>query len=164
MSSTPLRQPTLRVPYQTVLAERVVEFDAIGLRVRIEAFFQTSTAGFVIPIVCALDSGASVSIMSIELAESYRLPIPIGPELLIPTTTASGSGSMRVIPGRVRLWLNPNQEGYPYDWPMMFRVDGSLRTPPIIGLGGVVKTCRWTFSGEFSKQAPHGTVQLEDLR
>jgi hypothetical protein len=46
----------------------------------------------------------------------------------------------------------------------MFHVGGSLATPPILGLGGVISTCRWTFDGRYSPNTPYGSLKLNDIR
>ena len=71
---------------------------------------------------------------------------------------------MRVRPGRIRGWWTDDLHGYPFDWPVLFRVGTPLGVPPILGLGGILKTCRWTFDGSYSPDAPYGTLTLEDIR
>jgi len=71
---------------------------------------------------------------------------------------------MRVRPGRIRAWWNEERLGYPFDWPILFRVDAPLDIPSILGLGGIVKTCRWTFDGTFTTASPYGYLALDDIR
>jgi len=37
-------------------------------------------------------------------------------------------------------------------------------TSPLLGLGGVVKTCRWLFDGTPSPHGDYGHLLLEDIR
>jgi len=69
-----------------------------------------------------------------------------------------------VVPGRIRLWLNQDLQGYPFDWPVLFRVDSPVGVPSILGLGGVIHTCKWTFDGSYSIDSPYGFLSLDDIR
>ena len=67
-------------------------------------------------------------------------------------------------PGRIRGWWNDNQQGYPFDWPVLFRVNAPIGVPPLLGLGGIVKTCRWILDGTYALDSPYGYLILEDIR
>jgi hypothetical protein len=50
------------------------------------------------------------------------------------------------------------------DWPVFIRMDDPPGAPPLLGLGGVVGLCRWTFDGTPTPDAPFGTFTLDDIR
>jgi hypothetical protein len=118
-----------------------------------------------VPLAFVVDSGASFSFISLELAQFRRVPVPPAEaEIVIEMRSASGTAPVRVRPGRVRAWLGDELRGYPFDWPVLFRVDAPVGVPSILGLGGIVRTCRWTLDGTHSLAAPYGTLALEDIR
>lgn len=163
-SASALRQPLVREPLVPVLADRVGALDVIGLRSRVTLQIVTESAATV-PLPFVVDSGASFSLISLELAQLRRVPVPpVEAEIEIEMRTASGTATVRVRPGRVRAWLGDELRGYPFDWSVMFRVDAPVSVPSILGLGGIVRTCRWAFDGTHSLDAPYGTVTLEDIR
>ncbi len=159
------RQPIQRVPLSPATLDRVNVLEVVGLRCRLTLHLSLDNRPKpkLLPVV--VDSGASYSFIGLDVAEAHRIPTPPPEsETEIPLKTASGTISIRVRPGRIRAWLNAASEGYPFDWPVLFRVDGPEGVPPILGLGGVVNTCRWTFDGSYSIESPYGHLTLEDIR
>jgi hypothetical protein len=164
-SANALHQPTLRIPFVTTQLDRIDILGVIGLSSRVTLHLERGTGPKPTPYPFAVDSGASYSLMSLELAQRDRLPIPPPEaELELPLRTAQGTTPFRVRPGRIRAWWNNQLRGYPFDWPVLFRVGAPLDVPSILGLGGVVKTCRWTFEGSYSIDSPYGYLTLEDIR
>ncbi len=112
-----------------------------------------------------MDSGASYSMMDLREARSIGLDTRLAqPEVDLSLTTAAGGRTLCVRPGRIRCWWSASLQGYPFDWPILYRVNTSPDVPPVLGLGGVVKTCRWTFDGTPSPNFPYGFLALEDIR
>jgi len=163
--SSQLRQPPINVPIVTSRSPDPVVLGMIGLRSRVFLQLETTFTSQATSVPFVVDSGASYSIMSLALAEesSIRVP-PFEAELQLPLQTVSGSISMRVRPGRIRGWWHPERTGYPFDWPVLFRVDAPPSVPSILGLGGVVKTCQWLFDGTYSPESPYGSLTLHDTR
>ena len=161
----PLRQPMRRLPLVPLGIHRVQDSGVVGLRCRARLHLAVDSGSTPTPVSFVVDSGASYSMMSLDFAECRQITINLlGPEIVLQPTTAQGTTPMLVRPGRVRAWWNDELSGYPFDCPILFRVGAPAAVPPILGLGGVVKTCRWTFEGEHSLEAPYGCLQLEDMR
>jgi hypothetical protein len=164
-SASALHQPKQRIRLLPVLENRAEVFGVIGLRTQVSLHVEAVRGAVPVPLPFVIDSEASCSIISLELAASRRIPVPPPEaETDLYLRTAQGTTSVRVRPGRVRLWWDRSLQGYPFDWPVLFRVRGPVDVPSTLGLGGVVKTCRWTFDGTFSPDTPHGSLMLEDTR
>jgi hypothetical protein len=162
-SSTPIHQPSRKVAFIPTLMNQAETLGAIGLKCRLELWLDAGKEPK--PVSFVVDSGASYSIVGLTFAQVRKIPVPPPQsEVEIPLLTAKGSGRIRVRPGRVRAWWSDTLEGYPFDWPVLFRVDTPIEVPSILGLGGVVKVCRWTFDGGYSPDAPFGNLLLEDVR
>ena len=160
--ATNLRQPSVRVSYG-YSTDRVATLGMVGLRCRINLHLVTDMGAVADPLSFVVDSGSSYSLIDLELAASRFLPVPPA-ELDLELRTTRGLVTLRVRPGRIRGWWNAERRGYPFDWPVLFRVGGSLGSPSILGLGGVVKTCSWHFDGRYSPDAPYGAFTLDDGR
>lgn len=80
--------------------------------------------------------------------------------------TATGRDTVTVRPGRIRAWWNPQLVGDPFDWPILFNTAPANRRgrKPVLGLGGVVTTCRWTVEGPRSAFHHDGFINFEDVR
>jgi hypothetical protein len=112
-----------------------------------------------------VDSGATCS--SIRLHDAQRLGIPIDPtgrERTIRLRTSMGPVRARILPGQIRGWWNNSLQGYPIVWPVLFRVDAPEGVSPLLGLGSIVRQCRWRFDGISSSSEPYGFFTLEDVR
>lgn len=163
-SSTALRQPMTRVPLQYDVT-RADELGVVGLKCRVKLWLEAGSGLPPVPFPFVVDSGASYSLIDLEVARDANLPVPPrDAEVDIPLLTTGGTVSMRVRPGRVRCRLGRDPRGYPFDWPVMFRVHTPRAMPSILGLGGVIHTCRWTFDGTPAPAAPYGSLALEDIR
>jgi hypothetical protein len=164
-SATALRQPTRRLPLTSTGTTQVQDLGVVGLRCRVTLHLAVEVAGPPAQISFVVDSGASYSVMSLASAQRYHVSMNlIGPEVILHPTTAHGATPMRVRPGRVRAWWSEELHGHPFDWPVLFRVDAPVGVPSILGLGGIVKTCRWTFDGSYSPDSPYGFLTLDDIR
>ena len=164
-SITGLRQAALRVPLDPISIGRVDSLEVIGLRCRVDLFVEAGLGQPTEKLPFVVDSGPSYTFVSLELARSRTLPVPPPEaEITLPLQTVGGLQSMRVRPGRLRAWWHTDLQGYPFDWPVLFRVDAPPTVPPILGLGGVVKTCQWLFDGTYSPESPHGFLTLSDIR
>lgn len=166
MSSTAaLRQPTRRVPLLPTSIHRTSDLGVVGLRCRVTLRLEVGGGRLPVPFDFVVDSGASYSIISLDLAQLRNISTDLlGPEIVLQPTTAQGTTSLRVRPGRVRAWWDEELRGHHFDWPVLFRVGAPLGVPSILGLGGIVKTCRWTFDGSYSPDSPYGYLTLEDIR
>ena len=160
------RQPTIRTPLAPFLLDQAISLGMVGVRSRVMLHLVSDGRTEPTAVEFVIDSGASYSVVSLELARRLRFADLPPPEAEIDLTirTARGFDAIRVRPGRIRLWWNPEQSGYWFDWPVLFRVDAPPAVPPLLGLGGIIKTCRWTFDGESSFEASYGTLLLEDMR
>jgi hypothetical protein len=164
-SANALRQPTRRellIPYWV---DRTDILGVVGLRSRVRLHLERGGGRPPGPLTFVVDSGASYSLISLELAQRRHIPVP-PPEAEIDLTlqTAQGTKPFRVRPGRMRAWWDEKFRGYPFDWPVLFQVGAPLGLPSILGLGGIVKTCRWTFDGSYSLDSPYGYLTLDDIR
>jgi hypothetical protein len=164
-SANALRQPTRREALVPYWLGRTDTLGVVGLRSRVMLHLERGGGHQLVPYPFAVDSGASYSLISLELAQCDHLPVP-PPEVEIdlPLRTVRGTNRIRVRPGRVRAWWDDRLKGYPFDWPILFWVGAPLGLPSILGLGGVVKTCRWTFDGSYSPDSPFGYLVLDDIR
>ena len=164
-SANGLRQPSRREPLRTSSFDRTEALGIVGLRCRVILHLDSRSGRMPVPFSFVVDSGASYSLISLELAELREIPVPPPEsEIEIPLRTTKGTSPTRVRPGRVRVWWDEEMNGYPFDWPVLFRVDSPFGVPSILGLGGIVKTCRWTFDGSYSPNSPYGYLTLDDIR
>ncbi len=112
-----------------------------------------------------VDSGAELSMIALSAFEERGLPVPPPEtERAIRQQTANGSIDGRFRPGRIRAWWNSACQGTPFNWPILFRVDLPSTATPLLGLGGVIKDCRWIFDGRDIPGFPWGYLLLEDVR
>lgn len=159
-----LRQPRSLVKLEAVREDLTLRLGVCGLRCRAELWLQVEDQSFT-PVNFVIDSGASFSFMTVAQAAAFGLAVPPPEsECDLPLLTAAGGLVVRVRPGRVRGWWDDRFAGHPLQFPVLFTVAGSLRTPPVIGLGGVVRLCRWTFDGRPTDQFPYGSLALDDTR
>lgn len=164
MASSSLHQPILREPLQAASEDQAYSHGVVGVRSRVKMWLAPAV-GRPEPVRFVVDSGASYSLISLDLAAGHGLPVPPAEaEMAVSLQMAGGPATARVRPGRIRGWWTEKCIGYPFDWPVLFRVGGPSRVPPILGLGGVIHTCRWTFDGTYSLDAPYGSLMLEDIR
>ena len=164
-SANSLRQPTRREPLLPSSVERTDALGVVGLRCRVNLRLEVGDERPPVPFSFVVDSGASYSIIGLDLAQLRHIPVPPPEsEVEISLRTARGATPIRVRPGRIRAWWDEGLQGYPFDWPVLFRVGAPLDVPSILGLGGVVKTCRWTFAGSYSPDSPYGYLTLDDIR
>jgi hypothetical protein len=164
-SASDLRQPTKRFSLIQTLLDRAGALGAVGLRSRVTLHLERGGGRTPASMLFAVDSGASYSVISLEFAQRRYLTVPPPEaEIDLPFRTALGSTPIRVRPGRVRAWWDGQLRGYPFDWPVLFQVDAPLGMPSILGLGGIIQTCRWTFDGSYSITSPYGFLNLEDIR
>jgi hypothetical protein len=160
-----LRQPPRRVSLQNPLTDRTSLLGVVGLRCRLSFFLERTPGLIASSIEFAVDFGASYSLIGLTLAQESGIQVPPPEsEVELPLTTAQRGVTVRVRPGRIRGWWNEPRSGYPFDWPVLFRVDAPVGVPPILGLGGVVNTCTWTFDGRPTPESPFGLLTLEDTR
>jgi hypothetical protein len=163
-SSKTLAQPPHRHPFQQ-LEKWTDAFDMVGLNCRLMLWLHIGPNLQPQQVSFVVDTGASYSSIPIHVAQKVGLALPTDEfERDIDARTMTGPTSMRVRPGRIRAWWNADLQGYPFDWPVLFRMDAPAKVPPTLGLGGVVKTCRWIFDGSYAPDAPFGHLTLEDIR
>jgi len=163
--SKALRQPALRVGYQKRFEGRAIKLGAVGLQPRATFHVDLGSGLPLAAVDFVVDSGATISSIGLEYAANLDIPVPPPEaETALNLTTATGSQAVRVRPGRIRLWWHPDRTGYHFDWPILFRPGLSLTVPPLLGLGGVVSTCVWTFDGRYDPDSPFGYVLLDDCR
>ena len=144
--------------------DRAIELGAVGLQARARFHLETRS-GATTPLDFVIDSGASMAFVGLQTAINAGIPVPPPHvETTLNLGTATGSQSVRVRPGRIRLWWDAERAGYPFDWPVLFRPGLPLTVPPILGLGGVIATCRWTFDGQYDPDTPFGHVLFDDSR
>jgi hypothetical protein len=164
-SSTTNHQPIHREKLMPRLTERVDDLDAVGLSCRVTLWVEPQTGLACVPIPFVVDSGASYSMIDLRLAQQRGLLVPTADvECEIEPLTAEGKIVMRVRPGRIHAWWNPRFQGHRFDWPILFRVNAARRVAPVLGLGGIIKTCQWIFDGAYSPDSPYGCLILEDNR
>ncbi len=159
-----LRQSKSRAALQYDV-RRVDDLGVVGLKSRVNLWLSSELSPQLVFMEFVVDSGASYTLIDLAVARGMGLPVPPPDvETNVSLMTARGATPMRVRPGRMRCWLHQNQRGYPFDWPVLFRVNAPNKMPSILGLGGVIHTCRWTFDGTPAPAAPYGSLALEDIR
>ena len=164
-STTTHRQPTRRLPLLPTGIDRTDDLGVVGLRCRATLRLTVEDGRPPAPFSFVVDSGAYYSIINLGLAQLRRISMDLlGPEIVLQPTTAQGPTPMRIRPGRVRAWWDADLRGHHFDWPVLFRVGAPLGVPSILGLGGIVKMCSWTFDGSYSPDSPYGYLILEDMR
>jgi hypothetical protein len=164
-SSSALHQPSLRLKLGFGPADQAAVLGVVGLRTRLKLYVVPGEGQPLKELRFAVDSGASYSLISLAMAEGLRLPVPPpGSETDLRLQTPQGAAAMRVRPGRIRAWWTADRRGYPFDWPVLFRVGAPAGTPSILGLGGVIRTCRWIFDGTYLPDSPYGSLTLDDIR
>ena len=159
------RQLPVRIRLLPGPIDRVLELGAIPLSCRVTLWLEISTALPAVPMNFLLDSGASYSVINLATAIQQGLPVPPAQaETELQLRTATGLDRIRVRPGRIRAWWDVGHRGHPFDWPVLFRVNGPAGVPPVLGMGGIVKTCRWVIDGASTRTYPYGYVELQDTR
>lgn len=159
-----LRQPRLQVEYVRTLEARAWELGAVGLQPHCTFHLDVGRPAPV-PLAFVVDFGAAMTFIGLEYAANRGIPVPPSHvETTLSLTTASGGQHIRVRPGRIRLWWNAERNGYPFDWPVLFRPGLPLSIPPLLGLGGVIGTCVWTFDGRYDPDTPFGHLLMDDAR
>ena len=129
-SARALRQPTCRVTLNPPPTDQVSALGVVGLRRRVRLYLDPGDERPTEAIPFAIDSGASYSLISLSLAEDRQLPVPPPEaEIDLRLRTTAGVTVMRVRPGRVRAWWTAGRHGYPFDWPVLFRVGCASRNP-----------------------------------
>jgi hypothetical protein len=158
MSMPPHRQPSLRVPLD--------EAENTGvLRAHFHGLHPLTTN---LHLWVDVDTGATYSQITSHEAATLGLPIPPGPEIDCSISTAAGRVATRVRPGWMRVWWTNQRTGDPFVWPILFRMMAPTPNPPaikpVLGLGGVIPECRWTFDGTYTPEHPLGSLLLDDIR
>jgi len=159
-----LKQPPLRQPLEKGGQETdALALGAQGLLCRIEFWVEGSRQ--LAPLRFFVDSGASYSYLNKSQAIEHGIAIP-GREMetVRRTLTASGPATSTFRVGRLRGWWHAGLAGHPMDWPVMIRMDDPPGAPPLLGLGGVVRVCRWVIDGTLTPAEPFGVLTMEDLR
>ena len=117
------------------------------------------------PIRFVVDSGASFAYINRAEAIAHGIAIPSREmEIVRRTITATGPASSRVRVGRLRGWWNEERQGHPMEWPVFIRMDDPPGAPALLGLGGVVRLCRWVIDGTPTPDEPFGFLAIDDLR
>ena len=164
-SAVDLRQSKHRQKLMPFLLDRVPELGVVGLRSKLVLHLETTVQHDLAPLIFTVDTGCSVTIISMDLALSRGLPVSQSGEVIsLEVRTTAGLVPMRVSPGRIRVRWNPDHSGYPFDWPVFFRIGTPVGSPSLLGLGGVIHTCKWTFDGSYSIDSPYGFLPLDDIR
>ena len=136
-----------------------------------ELWLEVDAAMPLIPVPFVADSGASYSQITSHEATTLQLPIPAGLEVECVVNSAVGRKTENVRPSHMKVWWNAQREGDPFEWPLLFRMMKEAKhgeeppaVPPVLGLGGVIRDCRWTFDGTYTYERPLGSLLLEDVR
>ncbi len=135
-----------------------------GTPLRIEVFLlvETSNGGrAAVPFL--VDSGSSISIISLTRAQLLQLPIP---DQRIRRRRSSEAGSVRVMVrhGEIRFWLTKDQRAAPFVVPIDFDETRPPERPPLLGLKGVIDQIRWIIDGRPRLGEPRGFCLLRDQR
>ncbi|MBX9582505.1 MAG: hypothetical protein K2X87_19545 [Gemmataceae bacterium] len=154
--------PVVRQPdYRTKLARK----GQIGLVCQVKLWIDRGDGRPPVDITFRVDSGATHLTIPAWAFAKHRLPVPpAGTERDVDETTAAGTAAARVRAFRLRAWWNPQLAGTPFDWPALYWPGRPETVPPILGLGGVVTTCRWVIDGRPTPGFPFGSITLEDTR
>jgi hypothetical protein len=132
------------------------------LRILAPLIVETSSGGRE-PVPFLVDSGSSISIISLAQAQLLQLPIP---DRRIRRRRSAESGSVRVMVrhGDIRFWLREDQRAAPFVVPIDFDEARPPERPPLLGLKGVIKQIRWMIDGRPRLGEPHGFCLLQDQR
>ncbi|MGL4553534.1 MAG: aspartyl protease family protein [Gemmataceae bacterium] len=160
----PLHQPPLLCsPSRHFLNPRDA-YAPVGMTFRVRLWVETDDTDSTIPIRFLVDSGASYS--SIDLADAefrgLRVPPPEADQDLH-LNTAAGVLPVTVRQGVIRCWWTPDLTGHAIEFPILFRVNPPSGQP-LLGLGGVLRLCRWHFDPPAQPHFPYGRLALEDAR
>lgn len=158
MSPAPFnRQPTLRVP--------LLRVGVVGLRCEAVLWFDLGAGRRSGPVRVRVDSGASLFLVPSWVFRWQGLPEPPDDgEVAYPTQTGAGRADVRYRPCRLQARWAEDTGTRPFDWPAYYVVDAPMTVEPVLGLGGVVTTCRWDIDGRPTPDFPHGSLTLEDTR
>ena len=130
----------------------------LTLRVEVEP-------GVSVPIELRVDTGASWTLMSLAVAQTYGLPTPDDShDRTVLLNSATGQREVKIRYGRIRVWWNVGRRGTPFDWPVLFVVDAPIDSQPLLGLGGVIRDCQWIFDGRAGDDALFGSATFRDIR
>jgi hypothetical protein len=131
---------------------------------RVKLWVERADGDSVVPLIFLVDSGSSYPSIDLRYAVSRGLAVP-PPEANQPLTLGTSTGSLPVTirRGEIRCWWTEELTGHGFLFPILFRV--SPPSPhPLLGLGGVIRLCRWVFDPPLPPQYPHGRLTLEDVR
>jgi hypothetical protein len=115
------------------------------------------------PVTFRVDSGCSVSTISVDLARSLGLPLP-RQRARVRRITAAGLIEVEVLRGDFRFWLTEDQRAAPFVAPIDFQDNQPPDIPALLGLKGVINQVRWPFDGRFRPNEPNGFCILQDQR
>jgi hypothetical protein len=157
-------QPTLTCLPHLFSLDPNDPFGPVGVTFRARLWVETADGGPVAPVLFLVDSGASYS--SINLADAQFRGISVPPpdaDQSLRLNTASGTLPVTVRQGVIRCWWTSTLAGHPFEFPILFRVHPPS-SQPVLGLGGVLRLCRWHFDPPIPPQFPHGRLTLQDAR
>jgi hypothetical protein len=140
---------------------RVAVWDA-PLRVVAPLLVETSS-GERESVPFLIDSGSSISIISLARAQLLQLRIP-DQRIRRRRITETGSVSVTVRHGEIRFWLTQEQRAAPFAVPIDFDETRPAGRLPLLGLKGVINQIRWMIDGRLRPSEPHGFCLLQDQR
>lgn len=119
----------------------------------------------IVPIKFRVDRGASWSLVPLVVAQAYGLPTPDDSHnRTVLLNSATGQRDVKIRDGRIRVWWNVGRRGTPFEWPVLFVVDAPNSSQPLLGLGGVIRDCQWSFDGRAEDDALFGSATFRDIR
>jgi hypothetical protein len=110
-----------------------------------------------------VDSGSSISIISLTRAQMLQLAIP---DQRIRRRRSSEAGSVRVTVrhGEIRFWLTKDQRAAPFVVPIDFDETRPPERLALLGLKGVIDQIRWLIDGRPRRGEANGYCLLWDQR
>jgi hypothetical protein len=115
-----------------------------AVRVRIQAdLLVECVGGSRQPVKFVIDSGCSVTTLSLATAQSLGMPTA-GRRIPKHRTGSQGRRTITVVESSFRFWLSPDQRAAPFVAPIEFEENQPLGVPPLFGLKGIIDQLRWT--------------------
>lgn len=168
MSGATSRQPALVAPLVPRLILGQLDGGLETYRCDLPLWLDIGGGRTSVAVSFRVDSGCELSMVGIDAAQDLGLPVPPDGtrEYPLGTVTATKSEDVRCRLVHLRVWWTRDQVGEPFVWPVLFLTAPAhrRRQRALLGLGGVVTTCRWTVSGPGTGGSGTGGILFEDVR
>lgn len=150
--------PSFRVALERTALPRGGQTPPLRAKVALDAF---STLLGTVAVEFRIDSGAGITVMSVEAAEQYGIPIAQTP-ISMDTLTQRGNVQARSFFSGSVFASFPQVPTRTFCFGCYFDPAQPEEVPPVLGLGGdLLKHLRLTFDGTPSVDMPFGFAMIE---